>query len=55
MNDRRLHFGLGSAAAANLEIRWPSGGTESLANVDADQLAVVREGSGINRTDRFGK
>jgi enediyne biosynthesis protein E4 len=55
VNDRRLHFGLGTAAAVNLEIRWPSGGTESLANVAADQLVVVREGTGIIRTDRFGK
>ncbi len=55
VNDRRLHFGLGSAAAANLEIRWPSGGTESLVNVAADQLVVVREGSGVIRKDRFGK
>jgi hypothetical protein len=46
-NDRRLHFGLGAAASAELTIRWPSGATERIPSVAADQLVVVREGSGI--------
>ena len=33
VNDRRLHFGLGEAATADLEIRWPSGAVEKLAGV----------------------
>src|SRR6185295_15293635 len=49
VNDRRLHFGLGPAAWAKLEIRWPNGGRESIAEVAADQLVVIREGSGIIR------
>jgi hypothetical protein len=53
VNDRRLHFGLGSATTANLEIRWPNGGQEKVADVAADQLVVIREGSGIFRTERF--
>src|SRR5215475_5171298 len=28
-NDRRLHFGLGEADTADLEIRWPSGGKQT--------------------------
>jgi hypothetical protein len=55
VNDRRLHFGLGSALSANLEIRWPDGGTERLENVPADRLVVVREGAGIIRTERFSR
>ena len=55
VNDRRLHFGLGSAATADLEIQWPNGGRESIADVAADQLVVIREGSGIVRKVRFGK
>src|SRR5437764_1757268 len=51
-NDRRLHFGLGAAASANLEVRWPNGGLERFTDVAADQLVVIREGSGIIRTDR---
>jgi enediyne biosynthesis protein E4 len=52
-NDRRLHFGLGAAASADLTIRWPNGATEKIAGVEADQLIVVREGAGIERTQRF--
>jgi hypothetical protein len=54
-NDRRLHFGLGAAKAADLTIRWPSGVTEKVANVEADQLVVVREGTGILRRQKFGR
>jgi len=53
VHDRRLHFGLGQAVTANLEIRWPSGARETISAVAADQLVVIQEGSGIIRTDRF--
>jgi enediyne biosynthesis protein E4 len=54
-NDRRLHFGLGAATSAELTIRWPSGATERIAGVEADQLVVVREGNGIERRQKFGR
>jgi enediyne biosynthesis protein E4 len=54
-NDRRLHFGLGTATSAELVIRWPSGATEKLASVEADQLVVVREGAGIERRQKLGR
>jgi hypothetical protein len=53
-NDRRLHFGLGGAATADLTIRWPNGQTEKIAAVEANHLVVVREGAGIDRRQRFG-
>jgi hypothetical protein len=53
VNDRRLHFGLGSATTASLEIRWPNGGQEKIPNLAADQLVVIREGSGVIRRERF--
>ncbi len=53
-NDRRLHFGLGAEQSANLEIRWPSGKREQIADVPANQLVVIREGSGIVRREQFG-
>jgi len=53
VNDRRLHYGLGAAISANLEIRWPNGRTEKIDKVASDQLVVVKEGSGIIRTERF--
>jgi hypothetical protein len=52
-NDRRLHFGLGEAAKADLTVRWPNGSTEQVPNVDANQLVVIREGAGIIRRQRF--
>ena len=52
-SDRRLHFGLGSSETANLEIRWPNGGTEKIDNVEADQLVMIQEGKGIIRQDKF--
>jgi enediyne biosynthesis protein E4 len=52
-NDRRLHFGLGAAAAADLTVRWPNGAIEQFPAVPADQLIVIREGSGIVRKQAF--
>ncbi len=45
-NDPRLHFGLGAAGTADVEIRWPMGQTEVLRGVGANQLVTVREGAG---------
>ncbi len=47
VNDPRLHFGLGAAETANLEVRWPSGALETYAQVAADRIVVIREGEGI--------
>jgi len=46
-NDSRLHFGLGEAITADLEIHWPSGATEKYANVKCDQLVTIREAHGV--------
>jgi hypothetical protein len=53
-NDRRLHFGLGTAGSADLTIRWPNGVEEKVPKVEADQLVVIREGAGILRRQKFG-
>ena len=42
-NDKRLHFGLGSAEIAEIEIRWPSGIQQIVKNVKADQFLVIEE------------
>jgi len=50
-NDLRLHFGLGSAAKIDLmEVRWPTGKSESFKNVAADKIYTIIEGQGINAT-----
>jgi hypothetical protein len=47
-NDLRQHFGLGRATRIDrLELRWPSGRTEVIRNLAANQLITVREGDGI--------
>ncbi|HEY1481754.1 MAG TPA: ASPIC/UnbV domain-containing protein, partial [Candidatus Acidoferrum sp.] len=42
-NDKRLHFGLGSAKNADIEIRWPSGIRQSLHSIKCDQFLTVEE------------
>jgi len=43
-SDKRVHFGLGSESVAqSIEIRWPSGITQALKNVHADQILTVDE------------
>ena len=43
-SDRRLHFGLGDAAhVRRVEIHWPSGATQQLGEMPANQLLVVQE------------
>jgi hypothetical protein len=47
VNDRRLHFGLGAATQADIEIAWTNGAIEKLSSIRANQLVVVQEGHGI--------
>jgi hypothetical protein len=54
-SDLRLHFGLGTSAQADLEIRWPNGGKETVTKVPADHLIVIKEGSGVVKTEAFRK
>jgi hypothetical protein len=42
-SDKRLHFGLGTAETAKIEIAWPSGTHQTLNDVHADQFLEVRE------------
>ena len=45
-SDKRVHFGLGPCREADrLEITWPSGITQTLTHVAADQILTVRESS----------
>ena len=55
VNDTRLHFGLGSEKSADIAIRWPSGAHEELKGVAADQLIVVKEGTGIVAGEGWSK
>jgi len=46
-NDPRLHFGLGAATTADIEIHWPLGLVERFPALAAGQLVTIREGKGI--------
>jgi hypothetical protein len=51
-NDLRLHFGLGSANKVDrVEIRWPSGATQTLQNLACDRFYAVKEGEGAITSD----
>jgi hypothetical protein len=54
-NDLRLHFGLNTAAKADLvEIAWPSGARDALKDLQANNLYVIEEGGHILRTVPMG-
>ncbi len=45
-NDPRLHFGLGAATEAAIDVHWPSGLVESFKAVPCDRVIFLREGKG---------
>ncbi len=52
-NDLRVHFGLGSADKVDrVEVRWPSGSTQTLQSLAADRFYIVKEGEGIVTADK---
>jgi len=51
-----LTFGLGAATKADsVEIDWPSGQVDKLANVNAGQTVTVQEGKGIVSARAYGR
>jgi enediyne biosynthesis protein E4 len=44
-NDLRLHFGLGTATAADLEVWWPSGLKQAFVVATVDRIIVIEEGA----------
>jgi hypothetical protein len=45
-NDLRLHFGLGDAGSADVEVRWPEGLVERFRGLAARRLHELEEGKG---------
>jgi hypothetical protein len=53
-NDLRIHFGLGSHDRLDrVDVRWPSGKTETLSNLAADHIYAVKEGEGVVPRERM--
>ena len=43
-SDKRVHFGLGqNTVVERIEVRWPSGITQTLSSVPADQILQIDE------------
>ena len=42
-SDKRVHFGLGTAETAKVEILWPSGIRQTMNDIHADQILEIRE------------
>ena len=53
-SDLRLHFGLGARTVIDrLEIRWPSGATQTVNNPPVDHILVIKEGEGLAASTPF--
>ena len=46
-NDLRVHFGLGKAESADVEVHWPSGLIDKLPGLVANKIYTAVEGKGI--------
>ena len=47
-NDVRAHAGLGEATRVDrIDVRWPTGSTETIRDVSANQIVTITEGQGI--------
>jgi hypothetical protein len=55
VNDRRLHFGLGDAKTADLEVHWTNGSIEKVTGIKARQLVTVKEGQGVIKAENWDK
>jgi hypothetical protein len=47
VNDRRLHFGLGTEQTADVEVHWPNGIRQSFKAVASNRLVTISETLGI--------
>jgi enediyne biosynthesis protein E4 len=52
-NDLRLHFGIGNAKEAALEIRWPDRQKESIPAVKAGQIVTITQGKGVTASEAY--
>jgi hypothetical protein len=52
-NDLRLHFGLGPAKDARVQVHWLGGAEETFERVPRNRLVVIQEGKGIVSQEEF--
>jgi hypothetical protein len=53
-NDLRLHFGLEKRTRIDsIEVRWPSGAVDKIANLNANKILTIKEGQGVIEQKAF--
>jgi enediyne biosynthesis protein E4 len=53
-NDLRLHFGLEKRTKIDsIEVRWPSGAVDKVANLNANKILTIKEGQGVIEQKAF--
>ena len=52
-SDMRAHFGLGEAREASVTITWPDGSEDTVAGLNANTRATVRQGEGLAQAEPF--
>ena len=50
-----VHAGLGTAAKADVEVKWPSGKVDKAAGVAANSLVTIEEGKGAAGATPFAR
>jgi hypothetical protein len=53
VNDRRLHFGLGTEQRVDLDVRWPSGIRQTFSRAPLNGLVTIDEVRGIVKVDKW--
>jgi hypothetical protein len=52
-NDMRVHFGLGAATKIDsVEVRWPSGLSETFSKISVDRVNELKEGTGAAANEK---
>jgi enediyne biosynthesis protein E4 len=53
-NDTRVHVGVGQATEIDrIEVRWPSGATDTLSRVPVNSVITITEGQGLTKRTAF--
>lgn len=53
VNDRRLHFGVGTAERVDLEVNWPSGVRQKFPSLAVNRLVTIDEAAGVVKAEAF--
>ena len=54
-SDFRLHFGLGKATSADIQVRWLDGRVQNIPHVSAGNIVTIQEGKGIIRSQPYSR